>query len=159
MANMWSTLAAGGAPFLTWFGLSLGAAVLWGLQYAFWGQILRTVSPLAGLWWYCLFSFVLYTVFMLVRGVDIEVSKVSVLPVAAMLVAAALIGFAANVGMMSGFKMANPTIVTMITASAPMFTAMFAYLMFRSVQVNVMTLVGFAMILAGVGVVAWSKQA
>ncbi len=145
------------APYVTWFGLSLGAAVLWGLQYAFWGQILKTVSPLAGLWWYCLLSFVLYTVFMVVRGIGIEVDKASVPPVAAMLVAAAVIGFVANVGMMSGFKMANPTIVTMITASTPMFTAIFAYLLFKNVQVNLMTVLGFLLILAGVGVVAYSR--
>lgn len=147
------------APMVTWLGLALGASVLWGLQYALWGQMLKTVSPLAGLWWYCLLSFVLYTVFMLARGIEVEVDQVRLWPIALMLVTAAVIGFVANVGMLSGFQMANATIVTMITASAPMFTAMFAYLLFRNVQVNLMMVLGFALILIGVGVVAWSKQA
>lgn len=148
----------GNMPAVTWFGLSLGAAMLWGLQYAFWGQILKQIGPLAALWWYCLFSFLLYSVFLGVRGIGVEFEKASAWPLAGMLGLITVIGFAANIGMVSGFKMANPTLVTMITASSPLFTAVFAYLIFRSVQVNVMTLVGFGLILAGVGVVAWSKQ-
>lgn len=158
MASLWGTLV-GSANAVTWFGLALAAAMLWGLQYAFWGQVLRIVSPLAGLWWYCLFSFLIYSVFLGIKGVDLEIEKVSVWPIALMLVAITAIGFAANVMMLSGMKAANPTLVTMITASSPMFTAIFAYLMFRSMQVNAWSLLGFALILAGVGVVAWSKQA
>lgn len=147
------------APAVTWFGLAMGAAMLWGLQYAFWGQVLKVVSPLAGLWWYCLISLIVYSVFLGVKGVDLEVGKVMVWPVAGMMVLIAIIGFAANVGMLSGMQMANPTVVTMITASSPLFTAVFAYLIFRSVQVTGMSLAGFALILAGVGLVAYSKVA
>ena len=159
MANLWSTLAAGGLG-VTWFGLSLFAAVLWGLQYALWGQALKMVSPLVGMWWYCVISVVLYGIFLGIKGVPLETERFAGNGLLmGLLVVIAMLGFAGNITMLSSFKMANPTIVTMITASAPMFSAMFAYLLFRNVQVNLMTVAGFMLILAGVGVVAWSKQA
>jgi len=146
------------AGVLPWFGIALGASLLWGLQYALWGQLLKLIGPLAGLWWYCLASVLLYSVFLGFKGISVETETISKWPVALLLCAIAVIGFLANIGMVTGFKMANPTLVTMITGSSPMFTAMFAYLLFKDVQVNVMTIVGFVLILTGVGIVAWSKQ-
>lgn len=147
------------APVVTWFGIALGAAMLWGLQYALWGQLLKVIGPVAGLWWYCVISVILYGAFMGFKGISVEPEALRSWQVAGLLVAIGVIGFVANVAMVTGFKMANPTLVTMITASAPMFTAIFAYLLFKNVQVNMMTVLGFGLILAGVGVVAFSKQA
>lgn len=158
MANLWGTLAGGSGALFTWVGLALLAAVLWGLQYALWGQALKAVSPVVGMWWYCLISMVLYTVFVWARGIDIGAAAMAInWPLMGLLVVIAILGFAGNVTMLSGFKMANPTVVTMITASAPLFSAFFAYLFFRNVDVNLMTILGFVMILGGVGVVAYSR--
>jgi drug/metabolite transporter (DMT)-like permease len=145
------------APAMTWVMLAFGASMLWGLQYAIWGQLLKVISPLAGLWWYCVFSTILYGVFLGVKGVSVEGSKLALWPVMVMLVCVAVLGFVANVGMLSGFKLSNATLVTMITASSPLFAAIFSFLLFRSVQVNLWSLAGFALILAGVGLVAWSR--
>ncbi len=158
MANLWGTLAGGSGALFTWVGLALLAAVMWGLQYALWGQALKAVSPVVGMWWYCLFSMVLYTAFVAVKGIDLQANMLAVnWPLVGLLIVIAVLGFAGNVTMLSGFKMANPTVVTMITASAPLFSAAFAYLFFRNVDVNWVTVGGFALILAGVGVVAYSR--
>lgn len=158
MANLWGTLAGGSGALFTWVGLALLAAVLWGLQYALWGQALKAVSPVVGMWWYCLISMVLYTAFVMVKGINLEANMLAVnWPLMGLLVVIAILGFAGNVTMLSGFKMANPTVVTMITASAPLFSAAFAYIFFKNVDVNWMTVVGFALILGGVGVVAYSR--
>ena len=143
---------------LGWFGLALAAAALWGLQYALWGQILRFVSPVVGLWWYCVFSVIAYGVYLGMRGVPLEISKLVVDgKILGLLAAVTLLGFAANVLMMNGFKVANPTVVTMITASSPLFTALFVALLFRTVEVNLPIVIGFGLIIAGVGLVGWGR--
>lgn len=143
---------------LGWFGLALAAAALWGLQYALWGQILRFVSPVVGLWWYCVFSVIAYGVYLGLRGVPLEGAKlVADSKVLGLLALVTLLGFAANVLMMSGFKVANPTVVGMVTASYPLFTALFVAVLFRTVEVNLPIVIGFGLIIAGVGLVGWGR--
>lgn len=141
-----------------WVGITCGAAVLWGLQYAMWGQLLKVMGPFAALWWYCLLSLIFYSLFVGFKGISLEPAKLMDGQIVALVLAIGVIGFLANVGMVTGFQAANPTLVTMIVASSPLFTAIFAFVLFKEVQVNATALVGFGFIMAGIGLVAWSKQ-
>jgi drug/metabolite transporter (DMT)-like permease len=67
-----------------------------------------------------------------------------------MLLISIVIYIAANVLIMASINAKNATMAAMIEITYPLFTALFAWLLFRQVQMSAGTLAGAALILSGV---------
>ena len=51
----------------------------------------------------------------------------------------------------------NATLASLIEISYPVFVALFAYVLFREVALDALTLLGAALVFAGVGVIIWHR--
>jgi drug/metabolite transporter (DMT)-like permease len=52
----------------------------------------------------------------------------------------------------------NPTLASLIEISYPLFVVLFAWLFFREMQLNAMTMIGGALVLAGVAVITLGER-
>jgi len=139
-----------------WLIYALGAAILWGVNYSVSGRLLeRGLSP------FTLFLFDLVFGILTIGGIIIATGKARSIPaeirslgpnwpmllvVMACATAAGLLSFVAI-----GAK--NATLASLIEISYPFFVALFAWLFFREVQINLPTLIGGCMIIGGVAAV------
>ena len=139
-----------------WLFYALGAAVLWGINYAVSGRVLeRGVSAYTLFLLDLVFGFLVIGGFVLGTGraksVLSEVRSLGpdwplLLVVMSCVTAAGLLSF-----MAIGAK--NATLASLIEISYPLFVAFFAWLFFREVQWSWPTVLGGAMTLGGVAVV------
>ena len=135
-----------------WFMYAVAASVLWGASYAMLDELLKKLSFATLI----LYSSVASMIFATCLGIaknsfapDWEILK-SGGRETKMLAVSIVIYIAANLFIMSSINAKNATMAAMIEITYPLFTALFAWLLFRAVQVNPGTLAGAAMVLAGV---------
>jgi drug/metabolite transporter (DMT)-like permease len=136
-----------------WLFYALGAAVLWGINYAVSGRVMeKGISPFTLFLLDLLFGLVVIGSFVIGSGkarlVASELRTLGpnwplLLVVMSCVTAAGLLSF-----MAIGAK--NATIASLIEISYPFFVAFFAWLFFREVQFNVPTIIGGCMIIGGV---------
>ena len=139
-----------------WLVYALSAAVIWGISYAASGRVIeKGVSPLSFFFVYALAGAIGGAAALALTGrfaaVPQELRGLGsdwiwyVVAIISSTVGAILIYMAI------GEK--NATLASLIEISYPLFVAFFAWLFFRETQLNLPTLGGAAMILAGVGIV------
>ena len=135
-----------------WFMYAVAASVLWGASYAMLDELLKKLS-FASL---ILYSATASMIFALCLGLarnsfpaDWDILKTGGRETK-MLAISIVIYIAANLFIMSSINAKNATMAAMIEITYPLFTAFFAWLIFREVQVNTGTLAGGALVLAGV---------
>jgi len=144
-----------------WLIYALGAAILWGVNYSVSGRLLeRGISP------FTLFLLDLLFGLLTIGGIVIATGKTRAIPaeirslgpnwpmlllVMTCATAAGLLSFVAI-----GAK--NATLASFIEISYPFFVALFAWLFFRETQLNLPTILGGCLILAGVAAVYLGNQ-
>ncbi|MDI1228062.1 MAG: DMT family transporter [bacterium] len=135
-----------------WIAFAVSASVLWGLSYTITEHLMKKVSipgvMLAG----AVGSLMIASTAALVAGTfqkDIQTLKNDA-PTSWLLAGNILIYVAANTLILMATKSKNATMAAMIEISYPLFTALFAYMIFKQTQFNAGTLVGATMVLAGV---------
>ncbi|MEZ0223467.1 MAG: EamA family transporter [Alphaproteobacteria bacterium] len=135
-----------------WFLYAVAASVLWGMSYAMLEELLKKLSFATII----LTSSIASLIFAAGLGIanknfagDWDVLKSAGRETKLMLVSI-VIYIAANLFIMASINAKNATMAAMIEISYPLFTALFAWLFFRQVQVSAGTLAGAVMILAGV---------
>lgn len=139
-----------------WFVYAFSAAVIWGISYAASGRaIARGVPPLVFFTLYSAVALAMGLATLLVTGKVGTLSQIGrtisddlgwlILAVTTSGIGALLIYLAI------GEK--NATVASLIEISYPLFVAFFAWLFFREIQFNRLTLVGAVLILSGVAVV------
>lgn len=139
-----------------WLIYSLGAAILWGINYAASGRVMqRGVSPAH--------LFLLDLIFAVVviggltvgagrsRGVLAEVRQLG--PDWVWLATAMVCSTAGGLAIFKAIDSRNATLASLIEVSYPFFVAVFAWLFFRETQFNWPTVLGGCLILSGVAVV------
>lgn len=135
-----------------WLFYALGAAVFWGLSYTISEQLLRKFSlfgvMLAAALGAAGFSFC----FGLARGDLARDWQALKKPDGGLLLVlfSVAVYVAANTCILLSTKEKNATMAAMVEIAYPLFTALFAYLLFRQVQVTAGTLFGASLVLAGV---------
>lgn len=140
----------------SWLILAVAAAVLWGLQYALYGQVSKILSPaiimaVSGaatlpVWLYLAW-----------RKWEDEAPLLQQGNVWPLLVAIAAVGFFANLAIILSIQQRNATVAALIEMSYPLFTALFAYVLFRQVDIGWQHAVGGAMVMAGILVIGMAK--
>lgn len=144
-----------------WFFQALGAAMCWGLSYTLTERVLGAgVSPLFLIAMSACLSLPIYLALMLGLGGTAEVQRnLSILAgdqrILAYAVASTLIivfGVYLIYGAIAG---KNATLASFVEITFPLFTLLFAWALFREVQIGPVQALGGALILAGVGLIYW----
>jgi drug/metabolite transporter (DMT)-like permease len=139
-----------------WIVYALAASIIWGVSYAASGRVIeRGMSPLTFFFYYAAFGAVAGALALAASGrLGGLAQDLRELGPDWVWFAVAMISSAAGtllIYVAIGEK--NATLASLIEISYPLFVALFAWLFFRQVQINAMTLVGACMILGGVAVV------
>jgi len=138
---------------MSWIVYAIIAAILWGLNYTLTEQLMKTVSiatlMLAAA--VCSFIFALFlgasqkgflTDWQVLKKMSTETT---------FFFASIVVYIAANFFILLSIKAKNATMAGMIEITYPLFTAFFAWALFRQTQVTLGTLLGAGLIIAGVG--------
>jgi drug/metabolite transporter (DMT)-like permease len=139
-----------------WLIYSLGAAILWGINYAASGRVMnRGVAPAH------LFLLDLVFAVTVIGGITAAAGKGRYLlaevrhlgPDWIWLATAMVCSTAGGLAIFKAIDSKNATLASLIEVSYPFFVAVFAWLFFRETQFNWPTVLGGGLILAGVAVV------
>lgn len=136
-----------------WFLYAILAALFWGMNYSIYEQLMRKLSLGAMLVGMALCNLVMAVV---VYGLasdklrqDLTVLQTD-MPVTRLFLGMLGAGALASLFIFVSIRGRNATMAAMIEIAYPLFTALFAWLFFREVQVNAGTLMGAMLILSGV---------
>ena len=144
-----------------WMVYALSAAVIWGISYAASGRVIaRGMSPLVFFFYYALFGSLAAGAALGVSGrLGSLASELRLLGHDTVWFGVAVLASAAGallIYVAIGEK--NATLASLIEISYPFFVALFAWLLFREVQINWSALAGGLLIFAGVGVIFWGNR-
>ena len=143
-----------------WFIFALTASALWGFSYVLNEQIYKYTSIYTLL---AIDSLIIGTVFLilaLLKGVfHVDIATIASTPKVFWYVVAGLVVFAlAEFFIALSITSKNATLAGLVEISYPLFTALFAYLLFKENQVNLGILCGALLIFIGVGIVYYFSE-
>lgn len=143
---------------MPWYVAALGAAVIWGLHYPLLDNALKKISLVSALLLTAL-PILVVALFNLKQiasdvGVIRELTPGTQLSIAAVM----LTSLTGSALLFISIGSKNATLASLIEITYPMFVALFAYLLFRSVVLNVSVVVGAILIFSGVAVIILNNR-
>jgi uncharacterized membrane protein len=142
---------------MAWLIYALGAAVIWGINYAVSGRLLeRGVSPPTLFLVDLLFGTMAMVVLISFTGrwnatlAELTNARADTF----WLIVAAMAATSAGMLIFLSIEAKNATLSSLIEVTYPLFTAFFAWILFRQSTINLATLIGAALIFVGVLIVA-----
>ena len=142
---------------MAWLLYALGAAVIWGINYAVSGRLLeRGVSPATLFLVDLVFGLVAMAVLISFTGRwnatlgELHNARADTF----WLIVAAVAATSAGMLIFLSIEAKNATLSSLIEVTYPLFTAFFAWILFRQATINLATLIGAALIFIGVLIVA-----
>ncbi|MFN2309833.1 MAG: EamA family transporter [Gammaproteobacteria bacterium] len=138
---------------LPWYIAALGAALVWGLHYPLIAHALKHVSIPSVLVLSVLPLFVLAPFFYRPVVADLHAVMDLSWGARALILAISLTSLTGTVFMYLAIGGKNATLAAMIEISYPAFVALFAWLLFREVQISPSVLAGGALVFAGVTII------
>jgi drug/metabolite transporter (DMT)-like permease len=142
---------------MTWFFYAFGAAIIWGINYAVAGRLLdRGMSPQTLFLIDMVFGALGMTALLSLTGKWQSTFSELQLPRSelALLAVAVITAMIAALLIFLSIQAKNATVASLIEVTYPFFTAFFAWMLFRQNTLNLATLIGGALILAGVVIIA-----
>ncbi|MDV3239720.1 MAG: EamA family transporter [Gammaproteobacteria bacterium] len=137
-----------------WYLAALAAALVWGIHYPLVDQALKKLSLPGVLVLTTLPVLVLVPLFARQLRGDIGVLAAADWPSRLLLLAPAFTSVAGAVLVYAAIDAKNATLASLIEISYPAFVALFAWLMFRETHLNPGALLGGALIMTGVMLIA-----
>ena len=142
---------------MVWLFYALGAAVIWGVNYAVSGRLLeRGMSPQTLFFVDLVFGTLALGLMITLTGrwsaTASELQQAR--PDMAWLVIAVAAATAAGLLIFMSIEAKNATVASLIEVTYPLFTAFFAWVLFRQTTLNTATIIGGLLIFAGVLIVA-----
>lgn len=136
---------------MNWFWLALGAAILWGLGYTINQSTLKFITPIELLFFESVVVSIVVGLYLLYTG---EMSKfylklqnprhlLQIMTSTVIYVTASMLIF-------KSISSSNATLAAIIESCYPIFTVIFAFLIYGQLQLNLASAIGFAMILGGI---------
>lgn len=143
---------------IPWYIAAAGAAVLWGIHYPLLDHALKKVSLPTVLLLTALP--VMFLVPLFHQAVSDDYRTLVEMPWRERLfvLALAVTSLAATVLLFLSIGAKNATFASIIEISYPLFVALFAYLLFRDGDINSSVILGGALIMAGVTVIAFGNR-
>ena len=142
---------------MLWLFYALGAALIWGINYAVSGRLLeRGMSPQTLFFLDLVFGTIALGVLITVTGrwtataAELQQAR----PELVWLIIAVAAATAAGLLIFMSIEAKNATIASLIEVTYPLFTALFAWALFRQSTLNTATIIGALLIFAGVLIVA-----
>ena len=145
---------------MLWLFYAWGAAILWGFDYAVGERVLKAqISPFTLMlleMGFSTFALTLFNFKDLGRRFGADCTQIMGDPSLIRATAAAMVSFAlGNILIFLSIIAKNATIAGLIELSYPIFTALFALVLFRDNQISPMVLVGGAFILVGALIISY----
>ena len=144
-----------------WIVYAFAAAIIWGISYAASGRVIeRGMTPLVFFFLYTFFGATAAFVTIALMGkAGTLLAEIRILGADwVWLVVAVVTSAAAGLLIYIAIGEKNATIASLIEISYPFFVAVFAWLFFREIQFNWLTVLGGVLILGGVGVVFYAER-
>jgi drug/metabolite transporter (DMT)-like permease len=144
-----------------WLIYAIAASVCWGMSYAASGPILRKgLSPLVFFFGYTLFGLIgalaaLLSSGKLPQALRLEGVHRGDLAWFFFSIAGSALGAYLTYAAMSA---KNPTLASLIEISYPIFVVIFAWVFFREMQLNTLTICGGLLVIAGVSVIILGER-
>lgn len=139
-----------------WILYAVAASICWGMSYAASGPLLKKgVNPLVFFFGYSLFGFLAALIALLTSGRLVSAFAIASLPRGDLCLFLFSIGGSALGAYLTYAAMSakNPTLTALIEISYPLFVVIFAWVFFREMQLNTVTMCGGLLVLAGVLVI------
>jgi len=144
-----------------WIIYAIAASICWGMSYAACGPILKKgLSPLVFFFGYALFGLVGALVALITSGKFIEAIRLEGVDRSDLGWFILSIGGSALGAYLTYAAMAakNPTLAALIEISYPIFVVIFAWIFFREMQLNTLTLFGGLLAIAGIAVIILGER-
>jgi drug/metabolite transporter (DMT)-like permease len=142
---------------MLWLVYAVGAAVIWGVNYAISGRLLqRGMSPQTLFLIDLIFGVVAVSAMITFSGrwsstlLEVRQARPDIL----WLIIAVASATAAALLIFLSIQAKNATLASLIEVTYPLFTAFFAWALFRQVTINTATVIGAVLIFTGVLIVA-----
>lgn len=140
----------------TWFYSALAAALLWGICYVLSERVMNQgITPaflllISGILVLPFYYFFAHGSATIQQGLEIMLTNKSIL---FMVVAASLSTVLANYLVLYSVSEKNATLATLVEIAYPVFTFMFAWLLFKDVQLTWNTAMGGILIFSGIALI------
>jgi drug/metabolite transporter (DMT)-like permease len=137
---------------MTWIVFALMSAVLWGLSYVLYEQLIKSISPASAMFYTAMGTFLFYAGWSAIGGTlnrDWQIIKNSGYNVK-LILAIIVINSAANLLGLYSMKAKSATAMGLLEISYPLFVALFAWLLFKENQLSMGLLLGGGLIMSGV---------
>ncbi|MBP9669415.1 MAG: EamA family transporter [Candidatus Pacebacteria bacterium] len=140
-----------------WFILSTFASLFWGLTYAIDGQLLKHISVPTMIATHALIISVVAAILSYSSGTfKDDLTMIAASRSLLFLVLAGMCTFVvAELLIWYSIAESNASLAALIEISYPIFTILFAYLLFKEVQISIMSAVGGLFIFIGVTIIYW----
>ncbi len=141
-----------------WFVYATCASILWGLSYALSGWLMKQgATPPFLLVFNTLITapiyiFIAWKTSSFVKGGQLIAANPTILWV---ILLSCLAMIAGNFLIMTAISEKNATLASLVEISYPLFTFLFAWLLFRDVQLTATTAAGGLLILCGAALISW----
>lgn len=143
-----------------WVYFAIAASMLWGLVYSLDEQLYKYISVPTALAIASFFGFVTMLIFAIVHGdfaQDVR-SLTSSRHVMVLMTVVTIVFIAAECCIGFSISGKNATLAALLEISYPLFTAIFAMLLFREAIPSFITLVGAVLIGMGVAIISWANK-
>ena len=139
-----------------WIALAVVASMFWGVTYAIYGQLLKSLSvPTVMFFSSLVAACVMLTASVATKRLGADMQALAASPGLVRLLAACIVvTILANVAISYSIIGRNATLAAVIEIAYPVFTVLAAWLLFGEKHLNWATLVGGLLIFAGASVIA-----
>lgn len=136
---------------MNWFWMALFAAILWGLGYTINQITLKTFSAYELLFFESIIvCIVIGTYLICTKQIGEFVTKITKPKDLSLILASAIIYIVACLLIFKSISSSNATIAAIIESCYPIFTVLFAFIIFGQLQLNLISAIGFILILSGI---------
>lgn len=140
-----------------WYLAAIAAAIAWGIHYPLVDHALKKLSLPGVLLLTTLPVLLLAPLFRHALAADIQTLAATSWPERLVLLAPALTSLVGSVLLFTAISSKNATLASLIEVSYPAFVALFAWLLFREVHLTGSALLGGALVMSGVVLIASSN--
>lgn len=143
-----------------WFFYALTAAVLWGMSYTIYSVLLKSLPPAGMMSLISVGACAVYVTIAMVRGdLATSIGVVQQQPRLLLLTLVTILCVSSAMFLLFyAMKESNPTVAALVEISYPLFVALFSWIFLKEGQMNMGTLAGALLIMAGISCVFYFNR-
>lgn len=139
---------------MTWFWLALGAAALWGFSYTINQVTLKHFSAIELLLFESFVVFSIAAIYFVWRGdFHVFMHKLANPKQLALIILSSFVYIVASLLILKSISASNAALAAIIESCYPIFTVIFAFILFGEIQLNLISALGYLLILCGIIIV------